>query len=428
MSLVCPAPESSREIGFLRSLDADFVHGLVKERLRTDGSNVSLVPDYVRWKEQDGSIVGWRAASDGSDGCYVTLRTAPPDRLADEAGKIGHRMDEEKDGTRLCAVVPEYDLLLLAFPLDRQLSDLRRMVRLGKMRSLLEEHCRDLLPPGLRVSRSRSSMQLVRYKPERRAVIRWDLGTVDANGSPAGTRTVWVRILAEPLPQRQLVVDAAIQGCVAVPPVLARPHDRLWVEGHLQGSPWVPGAIEVIPAVAGVLARLHRCSIPAGSVAHGTVAELDLVLEAVDVHRRLGAEQGALAASVASQLARTMPSNGRVVLLHGDFHCGQVLVNGSVALCDLDRAGAGPAVADLASLHAHALMDCAPGRAGLAARFVDACAAEGVQFGPHELAWWIAAALVRSALAPFRRLRPDWREQAVAILGEASRIAHGGTP
>jgi len=85
-------------------------------------------------------------------------------------------------------------------------------------------------------------------------------------------------------------------------------------------------------------------------------------------------------------------------------------------------------VADLASLHAHALMDCGPGGAGFAARFVDACAAEGVQFGPRELAWWIAAALVRSALAPFRRLRPDWREQAVAILGEASRIAHGGTP
>jgi aminoglycoside phosphotransferase len=422
MSYVCPPPESSREVGFLRALDAAVVHGLVQHHLRTDGSRLQLVPDYVRWKEQDGSIVGWRAADDGSDGCYVTLRTARPDRLADEAEKIGHRMDEEKDGMRLCAVVPEYDLLLVAFPLDRQLSDLRRMVRLGKVRALLDEHCRDLLPPGHRISRSRSSMQLVRYKPERRAVIRWDLGTADEGGRTGGTRTVWVRILAEPLPQRQQVVDAANEGCVAVPPVLARPHDRL------QGSPWSLGAADAIPAVAGVLARLHRCRVPAGSAAHGTVAELDLVLEAVEVHRRLGADQGLLASAVADQLARTMPSNGRVVLLHGDFHCGQVLVNGSVALCDLDRAGAGPAVADLASLYAHAFLDGGAAGASFAADFVDACAGEGMQVMPRELAWWIAASLVRGALAPFRRLRPDWREEAVRILGEASRIAHGGTP
>lgn len=428
MSLVCPAPESSREVGFLRALDESIVHGLVQHHLRTDGSRVRLVPDYVRWKEQDGSIVGWRAADDGSDGCYVTFRTARPDRLADEAVKIGHRMDEEKDGMRLCAVVPEYDLLLVAFPLDRQLSDLRRMVRLGKVRALLEEHCRDLMPPGHRISRSRSSMRLVRYKPERRAVIRWDLGTVDDAGGTGGTRTVWVRILAEPLPLRQQVVDAAIEGCVAVPPVLARPHDRLWVEGHLQGSPWEPGAVDAIPAVAGVLARLHRCRIPAGSPAHGPVAEMDLVLEAVEVHRRLGAGQGVLASAVADQLARTMPSSSPVVLVHGDFHCGQVLVNGSVALCDLDRAGAGPAVADLASLHAHALLDAGPAGASFASDFVDACVEEGMQVTPRELAWWIAAALVRSALAPFRQLRPDWPEQAMRILGEASRIAHGGTP
>lgn len=428
MSLVCPAPESSREVGFLRALDASFVQALVRQRLRTDGLHVPLVPDYVRWKEQDGSIVGWRAADDGSDGCYVTLRTARPDRLADEAEKIGHRMDEEKDGMRLCAVVPEHDLLLLAFPLDRQLSDLRRLVRLGKVRALMEEHCSDLLPPGHRISRSRSSMRLVRYKPERRAVIRWDLGSVDEGGGSGGNRTVWIRIVADSMPHRQMVVDAANEGCVAVPPVLAHPHDRLWVEGHLQGSPWVVGAVDAIPEVAGVLARLHHCRIPAGSVAHGTVAEMDLVLEAVEVHRRLGMDQGLLASGVADQLARTMPSNGRAVLVHGDFHCGQVLVNGSVALCDLDRSGPGSAVADLASLHAHAFLEGGPNGANFASRFVEACVAEGVQVVPRALSWWIAAALVRSGLVPFRRLRPDWREQAVRILGEASRIAHGGTP
>lgn len=428
MSQVCPPPESSREVGFLRALDAAIVHELVQRHLRTDGSRVRLVPDYVRWKERDGSIVGWRAADDGSDGCYVTLRTARPDRLADEAEKLGHRMDEEKGGMRLCAVVPEYDLLLVAFPLDRQLSDLRRMVRLGKVRGLLEQHCPDLLPPGHRISRSRSSMQLVRYKPERRAVIRWDLGTVDEGGGTGGMRTIWVRIHAEPMPHRQLVVDAAIEGCVTVPPVLARPHDRLWVEGNLQGSQWHLGTADAIPAVAGVLARLHRCRVPAGRPAHGAVAELDLVLEAVEVHRRLGVQQGVLASAVADQLGRTMPSNGRVVLVHGDFHCGQVLVNGSVALCDLDRAGAGPAVADLASLHAHAFLDCGSAGASFASDFIEACVQEGMQVTPRELAWWIAAALVRAALAPFRRLRPDWQEASARILGEASRIAHGGTP
>lgn len=426
MRLVCPPPQSSREVGFLRSLDSDFVHQIVQERLRTDGARVALVPDYVRWKEQDGSIVGWRAADDGSDGCYVTLRTARPDRLADEAAKIAHRMGEEQEGTRLCAVVPECDLMLVAFPLDRHLSDLRRMVRLGKVRSLLEECCTDLLPPGHRVSRSKSSMRLVRYKPERRAVIRWDLGVVDPTGAAAGVRTVWVRLVAEPLPHRARVSAAALEGCVAVPTPLAAPHERLLVEGHLDGAPWELGDVDPVRAVAETLHRLHRCSIPAGQQVHGPIAELDLVLAAVDVHRRLDAEQGALAAAVADRLALSMPPSGVPVLAHGDFHCGQVLVNGSVALCDLDRSGPAGAVVDLASMHAHAFLAAGDAGSQFASGFTKAALAAGAQVGARELEWWVAAALVRAALAPFRRLSGEWREQAARVLAESRRIAEGG--
>ena len=170
MAPVCPLPASSTDPAFPRALDADLIAALVRDRLGDGSIPVRVAADYVRWKDRDGSIIGWRATV-GADALqtYVTVRTAPLERLQDEASKLEHR-EEDYDGLKSFVLVPEHGLLLVAFPLDRQMSDLRRMVRASKVRTVVQENNPALIPDGMRFSKSKSSWTLVRYKPERRAV------------------------------------------------------------------------------------------------------------------------------------------------------------------------------------------------------------------------------------------------------------------
>ena len=67
------------------------VASLVQTHLAHDATLLELVPDYVRWKDRDGSLVGHRATVQfGSEvvQTYVTARTAAPMRLASEAERL----------------------------------------------------------------------------------------------------------------------------------------------------------------------------------------------------------------------------------------------------------------------------------------------------------------------------------------------------
>ena len=60
MSAICPVPATSRDAGFRQALDRALVTELVRQHLLESEQfePVDLQPDYVRWKESDGSIVG----------------------------------------------------------------------------------------------------------------------------------------------------------------------------------------------------------------------------------------------------------------------------------------------------------------------------------------------------------------------------------
>ena len=81
---ICPAPDSARDPGFLRALEMATVAELVQGALGAGAQLRELRPDYVRWKDHDGSLVGYRAIVEGPFGpssTYVTARTAPAHRL-----------------------------------------------------------------------------------------------------------------------------------------------------------------------------------------------------------------------------------------------------------------------------------------------------------------------------------------------------------
>ena len=75
----CPPPATAHDPGFLNALDLDRVTALVRAHVCVDAELLELRPDYVRWKERDGSLLGYRATivhGGETHTNYVTLRTA----------------------------------------------------------------------------------------------------------------------------------------------------------------------------------------------------------------------------------------------------------------------------------------------------------------------------------------------------------------
>lgn len=428
-----PAPSSARDPAFRLALDPAAVATLVRRHLLRTAELVALHPDYVRWKEDDGSLLGYRAVvrdATGLGSTYVTVRTAAPHRLADEAERLRHREDEDHRGLAAVALVPEQNLLLLAFPIDRAMHDLRRLVQASKFRSLLANACPDFLPAGQRFSKSKSHLRLVRYKPERRAVLQWQVGAVDAGGASMAPRPVWLRCHAEAPTSTTLAMAAATAAGVRCPVPLALVHERLVLEPHLDGTVWDPATTpHALSEAAATLARLHGAEPPATLPLHGPVQALDLALRATHDLARLATDLGDHAHRLADRLATQLPPHDASVLAHGDLHAGQFLRgdDDTFALVDFDRACRAPAAHDLAVFRAHCLLlDPRHGEA-TANAFVDAYAAHAPLPRPDVQRWWDAAALLRIASQPFRSLRTDWPAATAHLLGRAQARLDGAT-
>ena len=297
-----------------------------------------------------------------------------------------------------------------------------RMVRASKVRTVVQENNPALIPDGMRFSKSKSSWTLVRYKPERRAVIRWDLGFKNDARQSMRT-TTWMRVVAEAMPARLALAQAAARCGIRVPQLLAAPHDRLILETHLEGKPWDPCQRAEGAAVAATLARLHGAEQPQGARVHTHSAELELARRAVDDISRLDASLARDASALAARLAQHLPAESPPRLVHGDFHLGQVLVAQDIALCDFDRACLGPAGVDLAALHAHAVIADPDVGTAFSAAFVDDYRRHAAAPSDAELGWWNACALLRTVTSPFRALRANWPAEARRILAAAHTAA-----
>jgi Ser/Thr protein kinase RdoA (MazF antagonist) len=208
-----------------------------------------------------------------------------------------------------------------------------------------------------------------------------------------------------------------------VPELLASPHERLLLEGHLEGSPFDLGDRSRLDDVAATLHRLHGAKLPADAPLRDASGELELVQRAGEDMGLLTPAHGAAAAEIARTLTSCMPAASPARLLHGDFHCGQVLLGADAGLCDFDRACAGPIGMDLASFHAHAVAEDPRGGAAFSDAFVEAYARAGAMPSAREIAWWNAAALVRMAASPFRSLQADWPQACERLLAAAAIAA-----
>jgi Phosphotransferase enzyme family len=265
--------------------------------------------------------------------------------------------------------------------------------RVPELAGVLQRYPVDVRLPGL-VEASVAS-ELVRYKPGRRAVLRYQLdgravyGKLRADDAGAGNvrlgRALLERGIATPAPLRyESNLRMTVHG--------EAPGTRLTELQGAELNAWME-------PVAAALARLHEAKVP-GLPPHSAAQEIDELRAAADTAAALlpdrRAEIGMLADRLAAGLAAARPRTQTTI--HGSFHDDQVLVgDAGVVLLDLDSAATGDPLLDVGHFASYL---SASGQTAARAAFLDAYGGEAPLFE--------AAALLRWSSLPFRRLEPGW--------------------
>ncbi|NHI16917.1 phosphotransferase [Microbacterium excoecariae] len=274
---------------------------------------------------------------------------------------------------------------------------------------LPDEADRDL--PGIAVARrAHPAVRVLVYKPGRRWVGRCDACAVIVKvHRPAASRAASAghALLAD-------LTATAAEGHTDL--------DRGILEtdllpGRAPGS----GDADALRAAGRALARIHTRGAEAPAAAgvawrRARRAALDGALAQL---RAVAPAAGESARAVARQLAEEIARPRAIAPIHGDFSRDQLLVSGGdVAIVDLDRAGFGDPLWDLASAAADSLEGGGDGLPALA----DGYRAAGGKVDPAAFRALTAAALLQRAAEPFRRGADDWRDRAVDTVALAARL------
>lgn len=391
----------------------------------------SCRPCYVRYKPGTGCLVGYDLTL-RETGTGATIALPAHARLY--ADGRGERLSASRALDRLAeraarrhpgppagrvAYLPGLGALVQIYPVDRYLPALVRATSAGKMRRTLG----DALPHETGRSLALRGPELVRYKPGRKALLRYRLP-----GSEPGV--LYGKLHADE--RGAVLFDAgralAAAGVPAPAPLAYLADLRLLLHPEVGGRPLTElrGGAEFgrwMAPIAETLGRLHGTRLDSLSV-HSHRDEADVILAS---GRAVGALlpglrllTDRLAARLAAHLAGVVASPATV---HGDFYDDQVLVAGAEpVLLDFDEVRRGHPLLDVGNFLAHLSAAAGEGAASLhAARvpFLDAYAA--MRPDAHEAApLFEAAALLKLAVGPFRRLEVDWPEgiERLVLLSE----------
>ena len=278
----------------------------------------------------------------------------------------------------------------------------------------------DLVRRRLRPRPAMVEVEPLRYRPRRRAVVRYrvDGGTVlfgkvvtPARGRRLlaladALRTTGLRLA---LPSHRLAA-----GALVLPPLPGRSLRDLLLAGRPLPTP---------ERLVDLSEDLHRRAVPA--LTSGPLADRTGLRRRVDpgtalcaarVVARLLPEFGCVAGRVAEAVTEWAEESElpEQRIVHGDLYENQVIVDGeTLGLLDLDDLGRGDPLLDAANFSAHLLMLGVSGQPAAATilRYQEelrVAFCRRLDADPAALAWREAYCLLRLVSGPFRVLHPDW--------------------
>lgn len=371
---------------------------------------------YLRYKPATSCLATFRVEHDAGE-TLVSARAQTAAAL-DKLEKNVRRADADGPlGPAL--VLPGAPIAVFPFPNDRSLRALPAMADPRRRARLLARKLPD------RPALHDADLRVLRFKPERRFVAQL-VGRDDERAT--------LRVYAREF-ERAARAAASLARCgPRVPRRLAvskRRHAIVleWLDGETVSSGLMRGLPEHAAAAGAAVARLHAAGVADLPPPRRDGDRLAFARAARTV-ARLVPEAGAAARAVGRAVAPDLDARRPAMAVHGDFSADQVLLtDDGPALLDLDEAGIGQPVGDLASFLASLEADVIAG--GVARGTADAARtalldgyadAGGVCPDPGVLARWTAAALVRRAPEPFRHREALWPDRVEAIVGRAESL------
>jgi hypothetical protein len=298
------------------------------------------------------------------------------------------------------AWLPELDMLLWRFPHDPGLPQLA---------ALLDE-----------------TTELVHYRPEERATLRRRSGTLYA-------KTFRGAEGAELCERFSHLARLSARACafeVAAPLRYDEASRTFWQHGV--EAPALAAMLDadncdaLMELVAGGLAELHGAAPRFGP----TRSVTDLTAAVVRRGAKIGRCMPQLtrtAQRTAQAIAAHAPDflHAPLVQIHGDFHVGQLRVNGArMMVFDLDELAIGDPLEDLASFVVKCQLSDPVLAQSACERLMEAYArARPAAFDPRRMDWHLAAQWLHKASRAFVFQRPGWRATATRMLDEAKRHA-----
>ncbi|WP_091527100.1 phosphotransferase [Microlunatus soli] len=282
---------------------------------------------------------------------------------------------------------------------------------------------------GRRVSADQVELEMIGYRPRRRAVVKATVARPPTGGSP-GADVLFVKVLrgqnfGAVLDRHRLLLQAGLPA----PPIAAATDDHLLVLGELPGRPLAVALFDRVPPVA----------------AEDLIGLLDAMPPAVatlERHRPWADAVQQYATMVGSALPSAQPMLNEMVgairtglagipvgdePTHGDFYEAQLFVRqGRISgILDIDTIGPGRRADDLGCLIAH-LATVQRMNQDQAMR-VQHLITEWLpvfdrRVDPVELRLRAAAIAISLATGPYRGQEPDWQGETWQILRSAEQL------
>ena len=375
------------------------------------GGPLTCTPRYARYKPKTSLLVQYELACGSArllahawlfadDGAARTWESGSFERLLERARRRHPEMPFH------ATFLADLGVLVELSPVDSRMPALVSAASSRKLARLLGVEA----PTRIR----RAVRETVRHKPGRKAVLRFE----------RKQRRLYVKLYAggDRAAQAALEREVAAAGVPTALPVAVLPELRAVAYREVAGerlaalrgtdayAQWVPAAAHAVATFQ----RLTRAGVPRAPER----ARLAAAGRAVDA--LLPALHGAgtrLADAISRRLDRI---EGPLVLAHGDFYDDQLLVAPEqVSIIDLDELRNGHPLLDVGTFVAHLSAGSAESLRGA---FLDSCDREGIDVGRSPT--FEAAALLRLATAPFRRLEPHWPDEVGRLVDlAASRLA-----
>lgn len=300
---------------------------------------------------------------------------------------------------------------------------------------------------GVEVERCR--VVPVRYRPEHRCVVRFDLATV------AGPRSYFGKLLPEGAGRAAAAANAIRAHAEREAGLACVPRASPWCDAELVLTEAAPGrqlsglltALLAAPdgepherarnlaadlgSLLGVLHTTPGVDVPA----HGPAEEVAELADYLAVARRVDRSAAGLLGVLVDELAGTLPGTDDAVLGHGSFRTGQVLAASTgLTLLDLDGLYRGDPARDVGNALAYLTWKAIrrpgirPGVTQLLGALAEGYGARGLRLDQAGLRWWQAASLVKIAARRYRQLAVHQWPLVPPLLHEASAALAIGHP